>query len=262
LAVRFPRGALSVWAAKIGLNPCPRERGGSDIEGRLAFFRGVAASTDDTVDLIRTLHEPRGLHPLIDGCLTQQTQLEVHAPEANMTPLNPSIPVAFDADATLFAAACSDTTVDPISSALADSPADQPAHERRILIDASRDGGVWWFPQGESFDPDAPHQGREFAEYLRSLGYAVDELGRDAAVTSPLLDKYSMVIRAGEWGRARAEELRAYELFLQRRVTLVLLSDHRNTDPTDELAESLGVKFAAPWRVPLRCSATIRSCGA
>ncbi len=160
-----------------------------------------------------------------------------------MIALNPSIPVAFIAAAALLATACSDTTLDPISSALADSPQDQPAHERRILIDASRDGGVWWFPQGESFDPDAPHQGREFAEYLRSLGYVVDELGRDVAVTSPLLDNYSMVIRAGEWGRARAEELRAYGLFLRRRVTLVLLSDHRNTDPTDELAESLGVTF-------------------
>ena len=38
----------------------------------------------------------------------------------------------------------------------------------RILVDASRDGGVWWFPQWEQqggFDFTLPHQGKELADY-------------------------------------------------------------------------------------------------
>jgi len=150
--------------------------------------------------------------------------------------------------AALFGAACEQAIVDPFTPSVTDSTLSQQAGDqspttKRILIDASNDGGVWWFPQAGAYDPAEPHQGQQLAEYLRSQGYTVDELGRDVMLTAPMLDKYSMVIRAGEWGRAHPEELLAYELFLKRRVTLVLLSDHRNTDPVDELAESLGVVF-------------------
>jgi hypothetical protein len=162
--------------------------------------------------------------------------------------------------AALLLGACADAIVDPFSGALEDgtvtvAPPDsgtgqppdstrpKPSGEGRILIDASRDGGLWWFPQAGPFDSDAPHQGQAFAEYLRSLGYTVDELGRNVVVTEALLDQYTTVIRAGEWGAPHAGELDAYRRFLEREVTLVLLSDHRLTDPTDELAESLGVSF-------------------
>jgi hypothetical protein len=176
--------------------------------------------------------------------------------EANMKTLHPAIPVAFVVAAALCSPACDATLLDPFSQAVADSSLDRPPEDpspnnRRILIDASRDGGVWWFPQSGPFDPAEPHQGEYLAEYLRSLGYGVDELGRNQEVTAELLDGYSMVIRAGEWGRAPAEELHAYERFLQRPVTLVLLSDHRLTDPTDELAESLGVKFGGAVDGPI-----------
>jgi len=44
-------------------------------------------------------------------------------------------------------------------------------------------------------------------------------------------------------GGYQTGELEAYAKFLRREVTLVLLSDHRGTDSTDELAEMLGVTF-------------------
>lgn len=111
----------------------------------------------------------------------------------------------------------------------------------RILIDASHDGGVWWFPQDSSFSPDEFHQGQALADHLRDRGYEVEELPRGAVVTTDLLNAYTHVIRAGEWGTHRAGELEAYTRFVERHTTLVLLSDHRGTDPTDELAEMLGI---------------------
>ncbi len=177
-----------------------------------------------------------------------------------MTATRPPAPFVFLTAATLLFGACTDAIVDPFTGALEDGtvtvtppdsgigePPDSTRHlprgEGRILIDASHDGGVWWFPQDGPYDPDAEHQGRALAEYLRSVGYTVDELGRDVMVSDDLLDHYRMVIRAGEWGTPRAGELDAYRRFLEREVTLVLLSDHRLTDPTDELAQSLGVSF-------------------
>lgn len=115
----------------------------------------------------------------------------------------------------------------------------------RILIDASHGGGVWWFPQYGTYDPAVAHQGKQFADYVRSLGYTVDELGRDVVVTDSILEQYSMVIRAGEILSFLPSELSAYERFLERETSLVLLSDHRGGDPgdPDELAEMLGVTF-------------------
>ena len=34
----------------------------------------------------------------------------------------------------------------------------------QILIDASRDGGAWWYPQAGPFDPDEYHQGKKLAD--------------------------------------------------------------------------------------------------
>ena len=39
---------------------------------------------------------------------------------------------------------------------------------KKILVDASKDGGVWWFSQGtgDVFSADADHQGKALADYL------------------------------------------------------------------------------------------------
>jgi hypothetical protein len=152
--------------------------------------------------------------------------------------------VMVSATTALCGAGCVDTVPTDIDQA-PDAPvqtADPPPSDR-ILVDASHDGGVWWFPQAQTFSASEEHQGKRLADYLRSLGFHVDELGRGEPVTDELLGSYVNVIRAGDWGDYSAEELDAYDRFLERETALILLSDHRNTDPEDQLAEMLGVTF-------------------
>jgi hypothetical protein len=116
---------------------------------------------------------------------------------------------------------------------------------RHILIDASRDGGVWWYPQIGPFDPLANHQGQALADALRALGHLVMELPRSTAVTAELLSAYDIVIRAVGFGPYGAAELAAYASYLQNGGRLLLLSDH---SASDGLAMSLGVKFEGATR--------------
>lgn len=112
---------------------------------------------------------------------------------------------------------------------------------RHILIDASRDGGVWWYPQGDTVDPEAPHQGQRLADYLRSRGYVVDELPRGRIVSDTLLATYAGVIRAGQYGTYTAGELRAYDWSLDCGMTVVLLGEFLHDGGHDKLAESMGI---------------------
>ncbi len=130
---------------------------------------------------------------------------------------------------------------EPKAAALACPGASTGQH---ILVDASRDGGVWWYPQGEAgFDPEAPHQGQRLADYLRSGGYVVDELPRGEVVSDTLLATYAGVIRAGQYGTYTAGELRAYDWFLGCGSTLVLLGEFLHEGGRDKLAESIGIPF-------------------
>ena len=118
----------------------------------------------------------------------------------------------------------------------------------RILVDASRDGGVWWFPQYPSFDPALPHQGLALADYLRSLDYDVDVLPRPQLVTSELLGGYDLVIRANGFGRYAASEIQAYGDYVSGGGRLLLLGDHMRYAPPDSLASSFGITFAGVTR--------------
>ena len=116
--------------------------------------------------------------------------------------------------------------------------------KRRILVDASRDGGVWWFPQTPPFDPGAPHQGRQLADHLRSLGHRVTELPRSSG-PGPHLDEamlagYDLVIRAVGLGGYAASEIDAYRAFVDRGGALLLLADH---GAPDDLALGFGLRF-------------------
>jgi hypothetical protein len=113
----------------------------------------------------------------------------------------------------------------------------------RILVDASHDGGVWWFPQAYPFDPQTYHQGQALAEHFRGCGYTVDELGRGTVVTPSILEAYDIVIRAGKFGAYQESELEAYEGYVAREATLLLLSEFLREGYTDPLAERLGLQF-------------------
>lgn len=116
--------------------------------------------------------------------------------------------------------------------------------EKSILIDASKDGGVWWFPQGNSgFNATLPHQGKALADYFKFRGYKVDEVPRGTVITAELLNGYTNVIRAGGFGNYSSAELAAYESFLSRSNSLLLLQDHLSYFPNDALSMRLGLHF-------------------
>jgi hypothetical protein len=109
-----------------------------------------------------------------------------------------------------------------------------------IVVDASRDGGVWWFPQTGPFLPGAPHQGLALAQHLRSLGHTVTELPRPTTITSALLADVDIVIRANGHGAYSAAEIAAYDAWVQAGGNLLLLADHH---PNDGLATHFGLTF-------------------
>jgi hypothetical protein len=71
-----------------------------------------------------------------------------------------------------------------------------PAKPFRALVDASKDGGVWWFPQRPpDFDPAKHHQGKAMADAMRAKGWEVTELPRDTEITIDQLTGFDLVIR-------------------------------------------------------------------
>ena len=120
---------------------------------------------------------------------------------------------------------------------------------KSILVDASRDGGVWWFPQSSStgFSSSNDHQGKGLANYLRSLGFKVDELPRGAAITSDILNKYDNVIRAVGFGGYSISEIAAYKSFLTGNKSLLLLQDHLTNSINDQLSVELGLNFEGAY---------------
>ena len=132
-------------------------------------------------------------------------------------------------------------------------PAVPNPNAKAILVDASKDFGGWWYPQGPStgFNAETNHQGKPLADYLRNLGHRVDELPRGATITTELLSQYSIVIRATAFFiNDTTEELSAYEAFLNRSSSLLLINDHLLNPATvnDRLSAYLGLIFeGAQW---------------
>jgi hypothetical protein len=120
-----------------------------------------------------------------------------------------------------------------------------------ILVDASRDGGVWWYPQWAQeggFNPTLDHQGKPLADYLRGRGYNVVELPRPFTITRELLESYDIVIRASGFGTYTQEEIDAFQYYVNTGGPLLLLGDHMLHLPVDELALSFGLEFAGVTR--------------
>lgn len=122
-------------------------------------------------------------------------------------------------------------------------PLNPPANS--ILVDASKDGGGWWFPQGPltGFNAAAHHQGKALVDYLKRLGYVVHELPRGAVITTKLLNNYSKVIRASAFSNYTTDEIAAYESFLNRSSSLFLINDHLKNSTNDRLSAHLGLMF-------------------
>lgn len=117
--------------------------------------------------------------------------------------------------------------------------------KRKILIDASHDGGVWWFPQSPltGFDQNKWHQGQVFAEHLRKKGFEVDELGRETELKEEKFFGYYIVIRACGFEPYTAKELAVYTKLIDRGMNMVFFTDHKKHDPSDELGKYIGLQF-------------------
>jgi len=115
----------------------------------------------------------------------------------------------------------------------------------KILIDASHDGGVWWYPQSQAtgFNPKEWHQGQHFADILREKGFEVDELGRGAELTEEMFFGYYIIIRANGFQAYTAKELEVYTRLVDRGMNMAFFTDHKKNDPVDELGDHLGLKF-------------------
>lgn len=116
---------------------------------------------------------------------------------------------------------------------------------KKIVIDASHDGGVWWFPQSPQtgFDPEKPHQGKVFADMLRQKGFKVTELGRNAELKEEHFMGYFIVIRVNGFQAYTSSELDVYSKLIKRGMNLVFFTDHKTYDPKDELGDLLDLQF-------------------
>jgi hypothetical protein len=117
-----------------------------------------------------------------------------------------------------------------------------PRIKRNILVDASRDGGVWWKPQPQQgpFNPAAPHQGKALADHLRSLRHRVRELMPPTAITPALLADWDIVVRVNSFGPYTAAEIAAYDAWVKDGGSLLLLAEF---NPQDGLAQHFGLTF-------------------
>lgn len=116
----------------------------------------------------------------------------------------------------------------------------------RVLIDSSRDGGAHWFPQPFApgvFDPDLEHQGKELADFLRSLGMEVTELPRPYVITPDLLDSFDLVVRVNAWPKSgyTPDEIDAYQEYVAEGGALILLADYAEEGDSDALALAFGL---------------------
>lgn len=150
----------------------------------------------------------------------------------------------FTAAALIFLASCTKPEIGSI-----DLSFNVPVKPKTILVDASRDGGVWWFPQSSTtgFSASNVHQGKNLVDYLRSLAYQVDELPTGTTITSDILSKYDKVIRAGGFGSYSLDEMAAYRFFLGGNKSLLLLQDHLSNFPNDQLSVELGLSFEGDY---------------
>ena len=148
-----------------------------------------------------------------------------------------------------WAISCQKSIIEDKKSPTVQGPVIDPVRvvpkDSMILIDASRDGGVWWFPQDPTtgFHSTDPHQGKALADRLRELGFQVKELGRGEIITDNTLESYTNVIRGPAFSDYTPSEVESYDRYLQKGGSLLLMQDHLRYTANDRLSEHLGVHF-------------------
>ena len=121
-----------------------------------------------------------------------------------------------------------------------------------VLIDASRDGSLWWCKKYDLSNLERPHQGKDLVDYLQNLGYRVNELRHDtnSIITESLLTKNEFVIRIRPSVSCSyiSEEIEAYKKYVKEGGKLVLLGHFMLPGQKDSFAEEFGITFAGMVR--------------
>ena len=118
---------------------------------------------------------------------------------------------------------------------------DLPNKQKRILIDASKDGGLWWFPLGSPFDAQQFHQGQAFANSLRQDGAEVVELPRGATITAERLARFDLIIRVPAYFAYSPAETVAYRDSVAAGSRLLIIGG--STKNSDRVAQVFGLDF-------------------
>lgn len=121
----------------------------------------------------------------------------------------------------------------------------------RIVIDASRDGGAWWFPQKEKQqDASQAHEGKALADYLKTLTPDVVELPHGEVITDKLKNA-AVVIRFNACDHPYShEEGVAYKKYVENGGRVLLLYGTPEKGAPDEVAEHLGIRVGQRVETP------------
>lgn len=137
-----------------------------------------------------------------------------------------------------------DTDISSYINADSNSNIKNTITNKAILVDASRDGGVWWFPQAGNFSANEWRQGKALADYLMKMGYYVEEVPRGALITWPYLSRFHNVIRFVGCGTYTKEEIDAYDSLASHSASILLINDHLANGPNDPLSSHWGLNFS------------------
>ncbi|MEY4484206.1 MAG: hypothetical protein RL693_1658, partial [Verrucomicrobiota bacterium] len=121
----------------------------------------------------------------------------------------------------------------------------------KIVVDASRDGGTWWFPQEKKiFDPGKPHKGKFFADYLRKVSQEMIEIAPGETVVDQFKEA-TLVVRFNAYGPPyREEEVTAYKDYVMKGGSVLLVYGAPLKGSADAVADELGVKFGQAAQTP------------
>jgi len=128
----------------------------------------------------------------------------------------------------------------------------QSPRRLRVVIDASHDGGVWWFPQVTQFDPGLPHQGSPLAEHLRGRGWEVIEVPRGTKIANQFRGA-SIVVRLNLSRGYEDSDVAAYQRFVKNGGRLLLIEGYVRDEEAnkDSVARLFGVRFEGVVREPV-----------
>lgn len=132
-------------------------------------------------------------------------------------------------------------------------PTPMPAQDKKtkIIIDASRDGGTWWFPQkGKKIKSSKPHEGKALADYLKTLSPKVEEIEPGEIITNRLKNA-SVVVRFNSNGKPYStEEATAYKDYVENGGRVLLVFSTPIKGSSDAVADNLGIRAGQTAQTP------------